>query len=924
MTESSSADTARRLVLNLLNDTPSPTQDEVRTRVRMVLQMLQGDDPQVSIDENWLVRDVESRLSIWIPSATALEDRRNHLEWYADRKAEIEWRFWQRYRRYIEDAKQWAPETVRRLDEVTDEILKRLEDPRRPGPWDRRGMVVGQVQSGKTSNYTGLIAKAADAGYKLIVVLAGMHNSLRAQTQWRLDEGFLGFDTQQRMDFDKSNVRMGVGQLRGEGFFHVHSLTNSSEKGDFRLAVAKQANVMVGGSDPVLLVVKKNASILENLIKWATLILQQRDPESGRSVVREVPLLVIDDEADNASINTKAIPLDEHGAPISDYDPTRINGRIRKLLNSFEQTAYIGYTATPFANIFIGDFESERFGEELFPRSFIINLPVPSNYLGPVRVFGLDEDPDAALEETVGLPMIRDVRDHEDWIPDKHKKDLVPGPIPASLQEAIKAFVLTVATRLARGHTRDHNSMLIHVTRFTDVQDRVADQVKEELAFLTRRLAYGDGASASQLREELRNLWEQDVLPTTAAFESDAGPRAWANVEGNLLKAASKIQVKQINGTAKDVLEYFEHPNGLSTIAIGGDKLSRGLTLEGLSVSYYLRASKMYDTLMQMGRWFGYRPGYADLCRLYTTPELVEWYRDITAANEELRKEFDHMAAIGATPEDFGLRVRNHPDGLLVTARAKMRNGQTVWVSFSNTISESILFQTAADVRQRNADVTARFLTSIEGESAAVDRRGNRLWRGVRGADVTAFLESFSTHTAATKARSDVLGKYVRARLADDELTDWSVALLSSRSAQAKTGNLGEFDVALFERKAEGTAHDETYAIKRLVSPKDEALDLTDDQLERALRSTQYEWKMNRERFKRVTAPTVPGGPQIREVRTSRQGLLLLYPLNPTPSGVSDDVPYVGFAISFPRSDNAKPVEYVVNNVYWEQEFGVY
>src|SRR5262249_12617745 len=127
------------------------------------------------------------------------------------------------------------------------------------------------------------------------------------------------------------------------------------------------------------------------------------------------------------------------------------------------------------------------------------------------------------------------------------------------------------------------------------------------------------------------------------------------DVAANLPKVASTVTIKLINGSAKDALEYdAARQTGINVIAIGGDKLSRGLTLEGLTVSYFLRASRMYDTLMQMGRWFGYRDGYADLCRLYTTRELVDWYRDITVANEELLALFDEMAAVGGTPRDFG------------------------------------------------------------------------------------------------------------------------------------------------------------------------------------------------------------------------------------------------------------------------------
>ena len=235
-------------------------------------------------------------------------------------------------------------------------------------------------------------------------------------------------------------------------------------------------------------------------------------------------------------------------------------------------------------------------------------------------------------------------------MPDKHKKDWIPpGQLPASLRDAISSFVLACAARRARGKVSNHNSMLVHVTRFQDVQGRVAEQVADQLRLLRDRIRYGDRNARIPVEDELRALWERDFVPTSAWFPADQiSTVTWPEVWDQARAAAEKIQVRIINGTSRDALEYYEHRRtGLSVIAVGGNKLSRGLTLEGLSVSYYLRASKTYDTLLQMGRWFGYRPGYEDLCRLYTTPALRDAYAEITAANEELRREFEEMAALG-------------------------------------------------------------------------------------------------------------------------------------------------------------------------------------------------------------------------------------------------------------------------------------
>jgi hypothetical protein len=914
---------ARTLVLNMLRGIEAPTTDQIRENAELVVDMLKAKNDGQELDLEALVRDIESLCNVWVGSQSTLDDEKDHVEWLSERRGQIDWRFWQRYRRFLEDVEHWAPRTIRRLDEMSDEILGRLEDPNRPGGWDRRGMIVGQVQSGKTSNYIGLICKAADAGYRLIVVLAGMHNSLRSQTQLRLDQGFLGWDSQQERFFDQTNRRMGVGALPGSRLYPVHSLTNSEETGDFRLSVARQANMMIG-SDPILLVVKKNASILRNLIKWATLIQQERHPESGRLVVPDVPLLVIDDEADYASVNTKDIPYDENGQADPEYDPTAINGLIRRLLHHFEKSAYVGYTATPFANIFIyKDAFSEAHGDDLFPRNFIVRIPAPANYTGPNEVFGIEEEPLLGLEGTKGLPTVRLVSDNEDWIPDRHKKEHVVGPLPDSVKLAIRSFILACAARAARGHVDVHNSMLIHVTRFTAVQAQVTEQVKDELAELKDRLRYGDGNSPSQLIEELRELWERDFVPTSAAFdEPELQPVEWDGVRAALNQAAARIEVMTINGTARDALTYYEHPKGLSVIAIGGDKLSRGLTLEGLSVSYYLRASKMYDTLMQMGRWFGYRPGYSDLCRLYTTAELRDWYRDITGANQELLNLFDHMAAVGGTPEDFGLRVKSHPDGLLVTAPAKMRHGKRLQLSFSDTISETIIFHRDRVVIDANFEFVGQLIKQLDAErEPANTNSGDLIWTGVDASEIVWFLESFVTHEQARKAQGKLLARYVRSRVAEGELLDWAIALISNTAAANKDSVAGH-EVGLISRESRSEL-DDRYVIRRLVSPRDEALDLTSEQHRTALDLTQEAWRIDPGRSTRKEPPEIPSGPMIRQTRSPEKGLLLLYPLDPINADLGDSPPIIGFAVSFPKSPHTATIEYVVTNTYWDQEMGI-
>lgn len=909
--------------LSLLPDMPTP--EQISRVAEAALVGWRALHPDHDITKADLVTELETICLVWVPSGQILEDMRGHREWLPGRKAQIDWNFWERYEAYLERRMNWPRQVIRRLDEVTDEVLSRIEDPGRDGAWDRRGLVVGRVQSGKTSTYIGLIAKAADAGYRLIIVLAGLHNSLRSQTQVRLDNGFLGFDTQRRLQKGGQTIRMGVGQLPGFPALYVHPLTSSADNGDFSIRVAQTQNVMIGGADPVVLVVKKNKSILANVTRWATTLKQVDDPVTGRKVVPNVPILVIDDESDNASINTAEakgeVPIDENGERQDELLPSTINGQIRALLRAFEKKAYVGYTATPFANILSQwNGTTDLHGDDLFPRSFIVNLQPPSNYMGPAKVFGLTRDANRLGDEIEPLPLVREVDDIDLWMPSRHKRLHEVDELPASLVEAVHAFILAAAARAARGQAPAHNSMLVHVTRFTAVQAQIVEQLRAEIDRIRRRLRYGDGSSAMSLWDEMRDLWERDFVPTSAKMPGDVVPIAWDEVRAHVMGVVMPAIVKEVNGTAKDILDYVENAeNGLTVIAVGGDKLSRGLTLEGLTVSYFLRASRMYDTLMQMGRWFGYRPGYADLCRLYTTPELVRWYSQITDANEELMQLFDEMVASRQTPETFGLRVKKSPDGLMVTAPAKMRYSKTVRMSFKNSTPETTVFTTGNEDLRQNLAATEQLVEALDPSRADLISSGRptRVWRGVEADRILQFLSTYATHPEAMKANSPALHQFVEARVAEGELTDWTVALISV--ADGETRSIGGVDIGLVRRRRL-SQDGHTLTIQRIVSPVDETIDLSETERSAALAQTIASW---RDGGRGSSEPHVPVGWAVREQRTTERGLLLLYPLNIVAAdGQTVAAPVIGFAISFPKMGSDEEIEYAVNQVFWEQQYG--
>lgn len=812
---------ARNLAVDILRNERVRTPDLIRQTAEKAAQAQVLFDPAASVDVDRLTAELRHLFSVTAESATALDDATQHVPWLPSKRGGIQWRFWNRYVTYLERDFGMAPAVVANLDELTTMILERLEDPGREPSWDRRGMVVGSVQSGKTANYTGLICKAVDAGYKLIIVLAGIHSNLRSQTQLRLDEGVLGFDTQKSRKLNVDNRWVGVGRLPGDRLV-VHSLTSSAENGDFNKTVAETIGVMLGG-DPVILVIKKNSHLLGNLLKWVLHVAGSDEATAGERIVRNVPLLLIDDEADNASINTKAKP-----GVNDDDNVTAINGKIRGLLDAFEKSSYVGYTATPFANIFINpDAETPTHGEDLFPRSFIINVKPPNNYVGPARVFGLDGDPDASIDARNGLPIVRDIDDCGDAFPPGHKIDHIPRELPESLRKAIRCFILTCAARRARGQASVHNSMLVHVTRFVNVQEIVVTLVRAELGALQRRIEFGDGERRPTLLEELQELWLKVFAPISRAMGDEAGAAVtWEAVKRELHAAASKIVVLPINGFAKEALDYKEHEAvGRSVIAVGGDKLSRGLTMEGLSISYFLRTSRMYDTLMQMGRWFGYRPGYLDLCRLFTTPMLRQWYRHIALAEEELRREFDYMVAAGLTPENYGLRVRTHPDGMVVTALNKMSHGRTLELSWAGVLAQTTHLPKDAARISANLKATEHFLAA-DGMTESGQSDGGR-WNNVPAASVARYVEALQFPAASARASGDRLAAFIRKQAAKQspELVSWTVVLVSNSQSSDRRRIAGR-NVGLITRTPE-TQTSETLGLRKanILNPGDEASD---------------------------------------------------------------------------------------------------
>jgi len=690
-------------------------------------------------------KDLETHFDVKMEEGILIQgekqQNRDTTWWTGVAKQESSTYYWDRYKKYLK--KSLPDEVIRVVDRDTDIVMDNTENPKVEN-FSRYGMVVGHVQSGKTANYSALICKAADAGYKFIVVVAGGINNLRNQTQERLNESFVGKD---------KGIQVGAGI--GDSSLDKLPISLTTTERDFNKQDADrnaQGSNFDNTSTPILLVIKKNTSTLTNVIKWLE--------SQYKNQIETHAMLMIDDESDYASINTK----DEN-------DPTAINKKLRKLLSLFKKSVYTAYTATPYANIFI-DHEAGNndIGKDLFPNDFIYSLDAPTNYFGARKIF-LDTNKKHLVE----------IDDYLDDIPPTHKKDFSLLYVPESLYDAMRVFILNISIRNLRGQVNEHNSMLIHATRFTDVHKKLASHVEDFISKVKIDVtSYGnlpDAIIYSDLIKDLKETFKIRYIDLEFT---------WNEVLENTCKSINSIVVREVHQSTSVSLEYRKD-RATNAIVIGGTSVSRGYTLEGLSVSYFLRNTVFYDTLMQMGRWFGYRIGYDDLCKIYMSETMVDNFARIIESTEDLIKDFKLMSQAKKTPNDFGLAVKQHPDSALqVTARNKQKNvrefffnmkldGQskeTSWLVDDEVIKKNNILAIENIIKKLNIN----YLNEVIGTDT--------LWRTVNKQVIKDFLKEF------TVFQNDPLGISARMPIAfvkkyvNDRNSDWDVALYSGRGVE--------------------------------------------------------------------------------------------------------------------------------------------
>jgi len=657
-------------------------------------------------------------------------------------------------------SKSLTKNVVKNIDEDMDIVMNCLGNPKEE-EFERYGMVVGNVQAGKTANYSSLICKAADAGYKFIVVIAGSMDNLREQTQERLNLTFIG------RDIDKNIGVASLSDYRED----KRPISLTSRLKDFNKEEADrnaQGVSLDSTSSPVIIITKKNTKTLNNIYQW----IKTHYPNG----VENHAMLLIDDESDYASINTKA-----------EEDPTKTNELIRSLLKLFKKSSYVAFTATPYANIFIDhNTDNETLGKDLFPEDFIYCLNAPSNYFGSEKIF-LDKK----------RKYFYDVDDFQSTLPFTHKKEHSLFDIPESLKDAIRLFVINIAVRNLREQENSHNSMLVHASRFKNVHGKIAKHVKEYYEDLKDSLIV-DGKKNNS---STKNNFIGAIKTTFDKHYEDYLEFDWDLIIKKVVDILDSVKIIEVHSGVKEKLKY-QKDSPMNVIVIGGTSLARGYTLEGLSVSYFLRNTIFYDTLMQMGRWFGYRTEYEDLCKIYTTEDIFKRFKTITEATLDLIDDLQQMNINKMTPRDFGLSVKQHPDsGLQVTAKNKLKNSESIYfeMKLDGHLKETSWILKEEESNKKNLEYIRNLIKKII-DSKYIESK-KRYWTDIPKDLVSNFVNDFIMYEPSADdfgIKSKMPIKFVKEYI-KQENTLWDVAIYSGNSN--KSLNIEGVDGSYQERK---------------------------------------------------------------------------------------------------------------------------
>lgn len=711
----------------------------------------------------------------------------------------------------------WNQKSIDNVKKSSFEILQYLSmDTRETGA--TKGLVIGNVQSGKTANMAGLMAMAADNGFNYFIILSGVVENLRQQTSNRLYN-----------DMNQS----------GKGNLHWHHIDKPTVKSTSPQHDINLFNLGTKDKDRYFTVCLKNKNRLDSLIKWLY---------SDNKKAEQLKILVIDDEADQASVNTK---------PIAEEDTTAINGLIRKLVNNKEVKSvnYISYTATPYANIL-----NEISKDSLYPKDFIALLTPSDDYIGPKQIFGIE------MPETQPLvDIVRNIPDIEvDIIKNIHKGKI--EELPASFQKSINWFILTVAV-MRSWEYRKPISMLVHTSFKIEHHKNIANSIedyliyckenyelllpvledlylKESIEFSKKSFIDGmvDYSNAENVQDYPNWLVVKKYLDYFFSLESTEflGHIPIGNEGEPTYRKGIHLVIDNSQATSENQIVRLVYPKkgtnlkvAPAFIVVGGNTLARGLTLEGLTSTYFLRNTNQADTLMQMGRWFGFRKGYEILPRVWLENTARERYNFLSQMNEELREELKEYEYRKLGPEKYGPKIKNSYNYQLikVTSNNKMQSAQSANIDFSGLNTQTVYFDNDENKLQNNLKITDEFLNKLRN----VENKGSRMiWRNVDNEYINTFLKSYSPCESDIKMKNlsslmEWVGKNIKT------IGKWSVILSGTGEVKECTGDKSEWNIRGYtvgkskRTKLKKLSNDKTISIGSLRSPSDLLADIDEE-----------------------------------------------------------------------------------------------
>lgn len=756
---------------------------------------------------------------------------------WTDRLAPTHWRNWDRLQQLLTDGGRWKQPQIESLSAESLRVLRHMRDPLTNMNFSGRGLVVGYVQSGKTANYTAVATRAADAGYRLFIILSGIHDALRNQTQIRLEHELVGLDDQ---------------GMPPPGWTLLTTATADFSASDPELLAEPGA---------FLIVIKKNTRILDRLIAFL---------QAAGEGLAGLPALVIDDEADQASINTRSnrsgdpaieeaeVPDDPESAP----SPT--NAKIRTILSLLPRASYIAYTATPFANIFIDPQAIDReVGEDLFPSDFALQLPRPEGYTGTEELFGVSAQGRDVLRHVPpdDVSALRSSRAGRN-------RGATAGPdgdlVPSSLSDAFLTFCLAGAIRELRSGRNDQlNTMLVHVSSRTDDQARISGAMRAQRDIWLEAIRQGQ-----KLDSLFRHIFDQHLAGTELGVPA---PEIFA-LAAEILTG---LDIVELNSVAGENLDY-DHRTTRHLVAVGGNRLSRGLTLEGLTISYFLRTTNLADALLQMARWYGFRTGYEDLIRIWTTEGIAHWFTELALVEQSLRDSLQSLAKAGRRPDEMAIRLRAH-SGLLLTARNKAGLSSEVTDSWSGEHPQTVMLPLGNADRLGDNRLLAERLISGAGSGRAT--QGGMLFQDIAPEIICEFLRLYRTHDDVVAFRGAALASWIEGRVGVEELIDWSVFVAGS--AKGADISLGGHRMGVVTRSRISSE-----GIGILIDPRHEGVDLPGGPDAYRRRNGDYD------------------AGAMRAARPASQALLMVYPLDPAPLGAHLVDSVIAVALSLPRTSD--------------------